>query len=42
VRAGLLYDLPALMERFPQITPWNVDDLTPAELELLLIRIGRV
>lgn len=41
MRAGLLFDLPALMRTYPQITPWNVADLTSAELELLILNIPR-
>ena len=37
VRAGLLWDWPALMSRYPQIAPWTIDRLTPAELDVLLL-----
>ena len=41
VRAGLLWDWPALMSRYPQIAPWTIDRLTPAELDVLLLSVGR-
>lgn len=41
MRAGLLWDWPALMSRYPQIAPWTIDRLTPAELDVLLLSVGR-
>lgn len=34
-------DLPYLMEHFPQVKPWNVGKFAPAELLVMLQRIGR-